>query len=64
MSLKKKYTDFEIDCVVKRVDGAMAQEGMVLTKGEKEIIRDCLSGKSTFEKERKKIINDCRRTYG
>ena len=42
----------------------MAQEGTFLTKSEKEIIRDCLSGKSTFEKERNKIINECRRIYG
>lgn len=35
MSLKKKYTDIEIVNIVKKVDGAMAQEGMSLTKDEK-----------------------------
>lgn len=64
MSLKKEYNDLEIHNIVKKVDGAMAQEGMHLTKDEKQVIRNCLSGKSTFEKERNKIINECRKIYG
>lgn len=64
MGLKKKYSNIEIDNVIKKVDGAMAQEGMPLTKNEKKVIKDCLSGKTTFEKERKKIISECRKLYG
>ena len=39
-----------------KVDGAMAQEGMNLTKNERNVIRNCLNGKSTFDEERNKII--------
>ena len=42
----------------------MAQEGMNLTKNEKKVIRNCLSGKSTFDEERNKIIEDYRKEYG
>lgn len=42
----------------------MAQEGMPLTKDEKNIIKNCMLGKTTHEIERNKIINQYRSIYG
>ena len=46
------------------IHGAMAQEGMPLTKEIKKKLYDCITGKSTYEKERQKIIEKYRRIYG
>lgn len=49
---------------VKKVSGAMAQEGMPLTKELKQKLYNCLVGKTTFEEERKKVIEKYRGIYG
>ena len=54
----------EVQEKIRKVDGAMAQEGMPLTKEIKEKLYNCLTGKSTYEQERKKIIDKYRRIYG
>lgn len=45
----------DIDNRIKKLDGALAQEGMPLTYELKKTIKDCLIGKTTTEKERKKL---------
>ena len=52
----KKLTEEEIQEKIKKVNGAMAQEGMPLTKELKQKLYDCIIGKSSTEKEREKII--------
>lgn len=54
----------EINRKIKKIDGAMAQEGMPLTTSLKKTIKDCLTGKTTTAKERKKIIDKYRKIYG
>ena len=54
----------EIQEKIKKVNGAMAQEGMPLTKELKNMLYNCYSGKSTFAAERKKIIDKYRKIYG
>ena len=49
---------------IKKVDGAMAQEGMPLTKEIKQKLYNCMIGKSSTEIERKKIIDKYRGIYG
>lgn len=48
--------DENIDEQIKKVCGAMAQEGMPLTDEIKENIRKCLIGESTTEIECEKVI--------
>lgn len=64
MNENKKRTSQEINERIRKVDGAMAQEGMPLTEEEKQIIKDCIIGKTTHSIEREKIINRCRSIYG
>lgn len=64
MDKTNKLTKKEIDEKIRKVDGAMAQEGMPLTNEIKAKLYDCMTGKSTYEKERKKIIEKYRRIYG
>lgn len=54
----------EINVRIKKLNGAMAQEGMPLTKQLKNTIKNCLTGKTTTEKERNKIIEKYRKIYG
>lgn len=54
----------DIDNRIKKLDGALAQEGMPLTYELKKTIKDCLIGETTTEKERKKIIDKYRKIYG
>lgn len=61
---KRNVTEKEIQKRIKKVNGAMAQEGMPLTKDEKNIIKNCMLGKTTHEIERNKIINQYRSIYG
>ena len=51
-----KQTKKEIQEKIKKVDGAMAQEGMPLTKELKQKLYNCIIGKSSTEIERKKVI--------
>ena len=60
----KKQTEQEIQEKIKKVDGAMAQEGMPLTKEKKRKLYNCIIGKSTTEVERRKIIEKYRGIYG
>ena len=60
----KKHTEKEIQEKIKKVDGAMAQEGMPLTKEIKQKLYNCITGKSTYDKEREKILEKYRRIYG
>lgn len=53
---KKILTEKEIQEKIRKVDGAMAQEGMPLTKEIKRKLYNCIIGKTTTEIERKKII--------
>ena len=54
----------EIQAKIEKVNGAMAQEGMPLTKELKNMLYNCYMGRSTFDDERKKIIDRYRRIYG
>ncbi len=49
---------------IKKVNGAMAQEGMPLTKELKQKLYNCIIGRTTTEIERKKIIEKYRGLYG
>lgn len=60
----KKINDKIIQEKIRKVDGAMAQEGMPLTKDIKKRLYNCIIGKSTTEMERKKIIEKYRGIYG
>lgn len=61
----KKYKEkVEIQEKIRRVDGAMAQEGMPLTKDTKKKLYNCIIGKTTTTKERKKVIEKYRGIYG
>ena len=55
MNKNINLTEKEIQEKIRKVDGAMAQEGMPLTKEIKKKLYDCITGKSTYEKERQKI---------
>ncbi len=59
----KKQTEKEIQEKIKKVDGAMAQEGMPLTKELKQKLYNCIIGKTTTEIERQKIIEKYRGIY-
>lgn len=59
----KKLTENEIQEKINKVDGAMAQEGMPLTKELKEVLYNCITGKSTTEKERRKIVEKYKGIY-
>lgn len=59
-----KLSEKEIQEKIRKVDGAMAQEGMPLTKEIKQKLYDCIIGKTTTDIERKKIIERCRKIYG
>lgn len=60
----KEQTKKDIQEKIKKVDGAMAQEGMPLTKELKQKLYNCIIGKSTTEIERKKIIEKYKKIYG
>ena len=60
----KKFTEEEIQKQIKKIDSTMALEGMPLTDEIKERLYNCMIGKTTFEKERKKILEKYRRIYG
>ena len=48
---------------IRKADGAMAQEGMPLTKNIQKILYNCIISKSTTERERKKIIKKYKQIY-
>ncbi|MCI8331177.1 MAG: hypothetical protein HFE04_03670 [Bacilli bacterium] len=61
---KKVLSEKEIQEKIRKVDGAMSQEGMPLTDEIKKKLYDCITGKSSYDKERKKVIEKYRRIYG
>lgn len=64
MDKNVKLNEKEINEKIRKVDGAMAQEGMPLTKELKEKLYNCIIGKTTTEIERQKVINKYRSIYG
>lgn len=64
MKKNKNLNEKEIQEKIKKIDGAMAQEGMPLTKEIKQKLYNCIIGKSTTEIERNKILEKYRRNYG
>lgn len=59
-----EINESEVNEQIRKINGAMAQEGMPLTKEIKENIRKCLTGKSTTEIECQKVIERYRKIYG
>ncbi len=57
-------TEKEINEKIRRVDGAMAQEGMPLTEEIKKKLYNCLKGKTTTDIERKKVLERYKKIYG
>lgn len=51
IKMKKKT----VDEIIQNVEATMKIEGMFLTEGDKQKIRNCYDGKSTVEEEVKKI---------
>lgn len=64
MNNKNNLNEKEIQEKIRKVDGAMAQEGMPLTEEIKKKLYNCITGKSTYDKEREKIIEKYRKIYG
>lgn len=64
MFSKNKLNEIEVQEKIRKVDGTMSQEGMPLTEEIKKKLYNCITGKSTYEKEREKIIEKYRRIYG
>ena len=62
--MDKKISEKEIQEKIRKVDGAMTQEGMPLTNELKQILYNCITGKTTTEIERKKMIEKFRETNG
>ena len=56
-------TEKQIDERIKKVNGAMALENMPLTQDEKDMLKSCLTGKTTNEIERQRIIRQYRSLY-
>lgn len=62
--VKNRKAQEEIMEKIRKVDGAMAQEGMPFTKEIKQKLYNCITGKSTTDIERRKIIEKYRGIYG
>lgn len=60
----KEQTKKDIQEKIKKVDSAMTQEGMPLTKELKLKLYNCIIVKPTTEIKRKKIIEKYRGIYG
>ncbi len=57
-------TEDEINEKIRKVDGAMAQEGMPLTEEIKKKLYNCLTGKTTTDIERRKVLERYKKIYG
>lgn len=57
-------TEKEINEKIRKVNGAMAQEGMPLTEEIKKKLYNCLTGKTTTDIERKKVLERYKKIYG
>ena len=60
----KNLTEKEINEKIRKVDGAMAQEGMPLTEEIKKKLYNCLTGKTTTDIERRKVLERYKKIYG
>ncbi len=60
----KNLTEKEIIEKIRKVDGAMAQEGMPLTEEIKKKLYNCLTGKTTTDIERRKVLERYKKIYG
>ena len=49
---------------IKKINGAMAQEGMSLTEEDINILIKCINGSSNYEEEKQKIIERCKKKNG
>ena len=49
---------------IKKINGAMSQEGMPLTEEDINILIKCINGSSTYEEEKQKIIERCKKKNG
>ena len=61
---KKNLSEKEIQEKIRKVDGAMAQEGMPLTEEIKKKLYNCLTGKTTTDIERRKVLERYKKIYG
>lgn len=61
---KEVLSEETIQDKIRKVDDAMAQEGMPLTDEIKKKLHDCIVGKSSTEIERNKVLEKYRRIYG
>lgn len=64
MNGNKKLNEKEIQEMIRKVDGAMAREGMSLTKELKHKLYNCIIGESLIGIERRKVIEKYRGIYG
>ena len=46
----------DIEQIIREVSGTMAIEGMLLSEEDKARIRECLTGRVTFDEMKKQII--------
>ncbi len=49
---------------IKKINGAMSQEGMPLSEEDINILIKCINGSSTYEEEKQKIIERCKKKNG
>ena len=47
---------YTVEEIMAEVEATMAMEGIPLSEETKQIIRDCLTGKKTFDEARKEAI--------
>ena len=57
-------SESEVEKKVKKIDNTMALEGMPLTEELKQIVRNCLLGVTTPEKEIEKLNKKYKVTHG
>lgn len=62
--MNNKQAEKEIQEKIRKVNDAMAQEGMPLTKELKQKLYNCIIGESSTEIERKKVIEKYKEIYG
>lgn len=54
----------KVQKIIKDVDATMRLEGMPLTFDDKDMLRRCLEGESSFDDERTKIFQEIRQMNG
>lgn len=50
--------------IIEEVNATMRLEGMPLTDSDKDMLRRCLEGDTTFEQERHRILQEINQLYG